>query len=283
MHNYFEFLRPHPALREYVRLYHVFRLGIRGSESDAAVKSVWPSRYCWLAFNPMNNSFVDSPTSGLVRLEPRTALIGHSTRITRKWYAGSDWFRFQVQLQPGALFRLTGIPNTALTDTEVDADAVLPPGMRNVSERLAEAVSLDQMTSVVESFLLRWIERGARRRLPLDRAIDLMAHDPSIISLDKAAAVACLSARQFHRKFVERMGVGPKTYLRVVRLTRAFGCKARCPEQTWTDISQAAGYSDYQHMAKDFKLMTLHLPPQAFARECQSPEARFAFSSERIW
>ncbi len=248
-----------------------------------AAKAVWPSRYCWLAFSPMHNSRVESPARGIVNVEPSIALSGHSTGVVRKWYAGSDWFRFQVQFQPGAMFRLTGIPIEEFTNSDVDAGTILPATAKHVNELLVGAKSLDEMVSTVETFLHRWIDHCRQHLLPIDRAIQLMAHGRSLTSLDAAAGAACLSTRQFQRKFVERMGVSPNTYLRVVRLTRAFGYRAAHPDWTLGEVAYASGYYDYQHMTKDFRVLTRRLPAQAFSLERQSPESGFGFSFEDGW
>jgi AraC-like DNA-binding protein len=280
--NVFEFVQPHSALREYVRLFHVFRLDMPGNIDTAPAKSVWPSRYCWVSFSPLDNSRIESRLTGAVTAEARTAVIGHSTRVEKKRYAGPHWFRFQVQLQPGALYRLTGIPQLELTNTAIDAEAMMPVGTRRVNERLAEARSIEDMTAAVESYLIAWIARCTRRLRPIDRALDRMARDPSF-RLDSAASLACLSTKQFYRSFVERMGVSPRTYLRIVRLTRVFNHKETQAHLTWLEIAQASGYYDYQHMAREFRLLTGQLPGDAFASERRSPERRFDFSFERGW
>lgn len=200
MRNFFEFVQPRPALREFVRLINVFRIDMPAGVEPAPTKLVWPSRYCWLSFSPFDNSLIESSETGAVAAEPRTALIGHSTRIERKRYAGRQWFRCQVQFQPGALHRLTGLSLAELTNAAIDAEPLLPLLSRDVSDRLAEARGVDEMISIVENSLHDWAS-GARCMRPIDRVVDRMAHGPPL-GLDAAASLACLSIRQFRRTFV---------------------------------------------------------------------------------
>lgn len=113
---------PNPVLREYVRLLQVVHLTF-----DQYVlvppKAYWPRPEQCLAFNPRQLEFTPYMANGKDRPKSSVMLIGQpSTVMTR--YVPHDFLLFQVVFQPGALFRLLGIPSYELTDVQVDAETV---------------------------------------------------------------------------------------------------------------------------------------------------------------
>jgi AraC-like DNA-binding protein len=86
-----------------------------------------------------------------------------------------------------------------------------------------------------------------------------------------------LSERQFERRFIEQMGIGPKLYARIARLNFVLRRKAEEPATTWADISQEAGYFDQTHLTKDFKAM-LGVAPGVYLRR-SSADGGFLLSS----
>ncbi len=68
------------------------------------------------------------------------------------------------------------------------------------------------------------------------------------------------------------MGVGPKLYSRVVRFYKAYQYKENNPHEDWLTIALLFGYTDYQHMVKDFKEFAQVTPNLWINQDNQSPE-----------
>jgi len=51
-------------------------------------------------------------------------------------------------------------------------------------------------------------------------------------------------------------GVGPKLYSRLVRFNQAYLFKMAHPTVAWPTVAIEFGYTDYQHMVRDFKQFT---------------------------
>lgn len=62
-----------------------------------------------------------------------------------------------------------------------------------------------------------------------------------------------LSARQIERKFLEQIGITAKRYARLARFRNAARLKLHDRALSWTDVSQAAGFYDHNHLVKDFR------------------------------
>ena len=209
---------------------------------------------------------------GLPLASPPSQLYGHVVPTTR--YVGRDFLIFQVVFQPGVLSRLLGIPATELVNQMVDAEAVLGTEIRRVNEQLANTAAALDMVPVVEAYLARLIGR-APAAPPLERIGQLLLQRPGQLSVDWLAGQACLSPRQFQRRFVAHRGIGPKLFARVARFDQAMRLRNACPQHDWLTVALHAGYHDYQHLVRDFGQFTTLTPTGFWRRDRQAPERAF--------
>jgi hypothetical protein len=72
-----------------------------------------------------------------------------------------------------------------------------------------------------------------------------------------------VSERRLRRRFVQAVGYGPATYLRVARFQRAVALAPRVPGLA--ALAAAAGYSDQAHLSRDCRALT-GLTPRAYFR-----------------
>ena len=187
-------------------------------------------------------------------------------------YLPPEFLMLRVHFQPGALFRVVNLPLYEFGEDYFDANLILGRDARDVSERLANAESYAEMVEVVEAYLVRTVASAIQNVLPVDRAAARLFADPRHISLDWLARQACLSPRQFNRTFTERIGVGPKLYARLVRYHRAYLFKTAHPAMAWPTIAIENGYTDYQHLVRDFRQFTEATPNSWLREDAASPE-----------
>jgi AraC-like DNA-binding protein len=216
-----------------------------------------------------------NPADGSTRIKPRAVLIGQPTVVTQRQFTGPDFCVLQVELRPGALFRLTALPARLLTDTFVDAESVFGAAIRKVNQRLTSTDSYQEMIQVVEDFLLKTLNRSARRSVPVDQFAGAMLRNAQRLPVDAMARASALSGKQFCRKFAEHMGVSPRLYQRISCLDQVIKYKNAHPETDWPSIALDFQYYDYQHLARDFRQFTAMKPRQFLAREHQAPERPF--------
>jgi len=263
---------PSPPLREYVRLiqviHFVFPAGV-----VLPFKAYPPRPEQCLTFYPRDAESV-AYSGGPKITRPRSALIGQHAVVSNR-YVGQEFLAIQVVLQPGALYRLTGIPQGELTNTFIDAEAVWAAELRQLNERLSSAAAWPEMLPLIEGFLLERIRRLRVAPHPADAVGQLLLCPGPRLGLDALAHHACLSPRQLDRQFAQRMGVSPSLYARIVRFDRAFRLKNGHPELDWLSIALACGYYDHQHLAKDYREFTGSTPSAFFLQDTQAPERGF--------
>jgi transcriptional regulator GlxA family with amidase domain len=179
---------------------------------------------------------------------------------------------FRVHFHPGALYRLLGIPLFEFTHQYSDASAIISREVEDVNERLANCSDYTQMVQVVETYLIEKVKNVKKSPYQIDDIAACMLANPSKFSLDYLAYQACLSPRQFNRKFTERIGIGPKLYSRIIRFYRAYKYKERNPSADWLTVAILFDYADYQHLVKDFKEFAGATPAIWAYEDNQSPE-----------
>ena len=165
-----------------------------------------------------------------------------------------------VRFQPGALYNFIQIPLTEFLHRNIDAELVLGREIREVNEELADAPDYETMLAIVETYLWTKIRQINKANYPFERIGRLIQDNPQSFSLKKMAREVCMSPSQFERKFQLQTGVTPKFFSRICRFYQAFELKTRKPALDWLSIAVRTGYSDYQHLVKDFKQFSGNVP-----------------------
>jgi AraC-like DNA-binding protein len=192
-------------------------------------------------------------------------------------HIGDDYIVLKVVFYPGALFHLVQLPLTQITDSNVDAESVFGPQMRQLNEWLGSTGELSAMVALVEAFLLRRLRMTQAAPGPLDQVARLLLHRPEAFSLDYLAGESCLSPRQFQRRFSQQVGVSPKWFSRISRFDRAFRLKCSHSHLDWLQVALQTGYQDYQHLAKEFAEFAGVRPNVLVGEESSSPDRYFGF------
>ncbi|WP_247237429.1 helix-turn-helix domain-containing protein [Telluribacter sp. SYSU D00476] len=271
----FDYRLPSPGLREYVRLFQIVGFEFAASET-APWKPYWPRPENCLSFYPRKTEIIEFADGHQEERRHRASVMGQPCVITNR-QPSNNFMMFQIVFQPGALFRLTGVPANLLTNQFFDAEAIFSSEINLVNERLSSTGNYLEMVEIVEQFLWYLIRKEKYDVRPVDKVGMYLISSPKPVSMDWLARQACLSRKQFYRKFVERMGVSPKFYSRIVQFDNAVKMKNAHPEKDWLSIALDLGYYDYQHLVRDFREFT-HLTPSAFyQQDSKAPERKYGF------
>lgn len=275
MDSIYDYRLPSPALRDYVRQLQIVGCSFPQSMAVLPVKPYWPRAENSLAFYPKDPEKIEYGFDGTCLNKPCSTLNGQYSMVTNR-HVGRDFMVFQVKFQPGALYRLTGIPSHELTNTFVDAESIFSAEIRRVNERLSYTRHYTEMIPIVENFLVYLVNSAKRKdQRPIDKVSQFMLQQPSRVSLDWLADQACLSTKQFYRQFMEREGVSPKLYARIARFDQSVKLKNGSPQKDWLSIALELGFYDYQHLVRDYKEFTSLTPNAFLLQEELGPERVF--------
>ncbi|WP_086672359.1 helix-turn-helix domain-containing protein [Amycolatopsis pretoriensis] len=181
-----------------------------------------------------------------------------------------------VRFRPGHAPAVLGVAADELRDRRVSLGELWGPAGEVLAERLlagelspAEAVAsrLPEAgpadRAVAE--LIERLDAGAARvaearlargqadpaRTKVQSGSSRLSPDLAAIRLEEPSAV---SERRLRRRFVQAVGYGPATYLRVARFQRAVALAPRVPGLA--ALAVAAGYSDQAHLSRDCRALT---------------------------
>lgn len=244
--------RPQPALLPFVKEYW-FLTSTQGLLRPLAIAP--PPEQC-LYFYPKNLPTLQTPDGHLIQAAP-TLVVGQLVNRVNL-HVPEQYLMFKIIFQPSGFYRLFGTPMTLFANQAEESVAVLGNGLGQLREQITNADGFEEMVRLSDAFLGQQAAHRIIPKHPIDAVINQA--DFYQFSLDQLAQDACLSARQFERKFLERIGISPKLYQRIVRFNQAMNLKKHAPDQNWLTITYASGYFDQMHLLRDFRAFTGETP-----------------------
>lgn len=267
----YRIIPPSPHLRAFVKEYCLIHF-VFNSQSPIPIKPFPVRPQQSLVFYLRGCVTAVNPETGVSSRFAKTALNG--PQLSRfNFHLSPDYLMFSVDFQPGSLSRFLQLPlTTEFIDDRIDAEAILNPEIYHLHERMANANRYEDILPLIEDYLWRRIERLKTDFQPIDRVIRLVSENPTSFSVDQMAEKACLSISQFERRFTQQVGISPKLFARTNRFYKAFQLKDQNPSLDWLSVALQTGYTDYQHLVKDFKQFSGVTPNSLLLAQAHAPE-----------
>jgi AraC-like DNA-binding protein len=260
---------PSPLLSEFVRNYTIIHLQFNIHEPPP-VKQRSPKPEQKIVFYIKGKVNLPDPKVGGMRTPPPVAIYSHQLD-KRSLQISSEFLALIIFLRPGTLHRMIRLPMSEFQPEFSDAELFFGTDVRLVTEQLAEAPTHSVMIDIAERFLFSKC-KTLDKKSSLDTVASSMLADPTSFSLDAMADQACLSSKQFYRKFIDRIGITPKLFSRLSRFNHAYQFKLNHPDVAWSTIAQEYAYTDYHHLEKEFKSFLGLTPKEWIEAELSAPE-----------
>jgi AraC-like DNA-binding protein len=268
--------QPSLHLREFIRYYLLIRFNFTQAE-NIPVKPYPACPKQGIIFYIKGSVIASNSMTGTAEKRAKTVIFGQPV-ARQNLYLPKDYLAISVRFQPGALYKFLGIPMTEFLQKNEDAELVLGQEIRRLHDQLIHSTSYEQLINLIEQFLWKRILQLKENIHPVDKIGQLLFENPQTFTLDKIAGEACLSASQLERRFLQQTGVSPKYFARICRFYKAYLHKQRNPDVPWLDIAWESGYTDYQHMVKDFKEFAQCTPNQLMEQNVTAPEQYLALN-----
>jgi transcriptional regulator GlxA family with amidase domain len=126
------------------------------------------------------------------------------------------------------------------------------------------------MIRIIEDYFMQLVQQSKKEFSVLDQVLIQSIKEPAVC-IDQLVQSVFLSPRQLERKFNERIGISPKLFLRICRFNNSYWMHLKNPKMSWFDIAMSCGYTDYQHLAKEYKAFTGTTPNHFFVEERSAP------------
>ena len=133
-------------------------------------------------------------------------------------------------------------------------------------EQMVQAGSDLKCIEIFEAWILAHISPENRRPDQIDDAYMHIVNSSVKTPLSAVVAVSRMSASSLQRKFAKRVGVSPKTLMRLTRLNYLWDRIILDLAVDYQDLVFDGDYFDQAHFIKDFKSLTGETPGHFFAR-----------------
>jgi len=162
-----------------------------------------------------------------------------------------------VVFRPGGARVFFEPPASDFYNRVVPLDVVWGSNVSQLHDRLREVVTAEEKFQILETALIRMIERSVDRRHSLHPsvlyALREFRHVPHIRTVIDVAREAGLSRRRFSQLFHEQVGITPKLYCRLIRFRAVVREIVAGGPVDWADVAIAGGYYDQAHLAHEFR------------------------------
>ncbi len=241
---------PHPLLSVYVENIHIFNVDFTTNINMSNIYTYVPTHTRFLCFY-LGDKVKVKKLAGTFETRSRSIIIGPQlTPVTLD--LGTKHHIVIVGLKPCGMYRLLGIPLKEIVDRDFDASLVLGGEVDDLLEQLFDARENLKKVEIIQHYLLSKLTY-LKPAQPFDKAMELQVISSGNLSIDYIATQSNLSLRQLERKSLERIGLPPKLYARMVRFTHAYKFKEISPNTSWNEIAYKCGYFDQMHFIRDFK------------------------------
>ena len=239
----------HPALSEYIDNITLVNIDFSEEKDISPIYTFVPTHNRFLSFFLGERIHVKKDMD--FELRERAVIIGPQTNPVTLSF-GKKHKELVVCFKPCGMYRLLGIPLNQMVDKDFDARLILGNEIDTLVDQLLHAKSDEKVNHLVQLYLLQRLD-SLKPLLPFDLAMIQLVKNIGNIAIENIALQACMSLRQFERKSLERIGLPPKYFSRMIRFSRAFKLKELHPGKPWIHIAHECGYFDQMHFIRDFK------------------------------
>lgn len=159
-----------------------------------------------------------------------------------------------IVFKPAGISSLFGLPMYEFTDERTSLIDVLGRPVQTVYEQLADANNPTEQVQLMNQFLSRQLLSKGNTFDRTDYAANLIVEQKGIVAISSLMDDLYVCRRQFERQFLQKVGVSPKYYARIRRISYLCAKLAsqRWQVADWHDIIYQCGYYDQSHFIREF-------------------------------
>lgn len=216
-----------------------------------------PSGFTSIVFNFGDFYKTSSADISDFKPAPRNFIAGQATKTYKLLLEGRIGM-IGIVFRPAAINTLFGIQMYELNDERLDLRDVLGKDIVPIQERIIEARTNQEKIDIIDQFLLFKLLNCRSQPNQTDFAANLIVSQNGIINVSKMMEELYVCRRQLERQFLQKVGVSPKYYARIRRISYLCSIMAnkRWQVSDWHDLIFQMGYYDQSHFIKEFTAFT---------------------------
>jgi AraC-like DNA-binding protein len=245
---------PHPLLRHCVESYLI--VSVDQSEDGYIENSFLPhtTQSLVIALKPDNRVY-DCVHSEFTA--PHFIVGPNDEPCHVRLYPGLE--NMVVIFKPGGLFKIFHLPAHCFNNRSRDAKEFLGNQIQEISNQLGET-DLSEKIDFLDNWLISHLQKQKRTDPNVDEAIRLIERSKGNMSIRELELLTFTTKRTLERRFLEQVGLHPKTFSRIVRFNGVIRFVESNLNIQWRQLAEAFGYYDQSHLIHEFKSLTGGLP-----------------------
>lgn len=251
--------KPAPQLQPFVECYFVWHSGAQKVEN--LILESPPHGFCSIVFNSGDSYFLQNKK--YERLEvPREFISGQSI-YSYKLFLDGHINITGIVLKPTALASIFQLPVFEYMEERISLSQVLSPLLINsTASHISSATDENEKVRIAERFMLDALAKITPEQDAVDEAANLIVEKNGMVDVTELISNAFMSRRNFERKFFKKVGLSPKYYARVRRVSHLMNLIAGKKKVDWASVFTECEYYDQSHFIKDFLEFTGRTPQQ---------------------
>jgi len=176
--------------------------------------------------------------------------------ITKPYMAGTEASKLDmlvtIEFRPAGLYALTGIAQSEIIDKTIPLEGVSTAFATQITEIIHKSNTIAELVNTLDTVLLANLRTAYRPELMM--ALESIKESAGNISVKQLSHNTHYSQRQLNRIFNQFVGMGTKSFSRLMRINNTFQLLKK-EGRSLDYISDIAGFHDLSHFIHDFSLV----------------------------
>jgi AraC-like DNA-binding protein len=166
-----------------------------------------------------------------------------------------------IEFNPLGVYRLFRQSYAEVTNQIVGMPDLIGNSARELQAQLADAGALNLKLQILQNFLIKRLEKAAPDPI-YDFCINRISYTKGLITVGQLEKETGYSSRWLHRKFLERLGTGPKNLCEIVRFKQCYEMYSTGVHLQGFKDHIYQYYYDQSHFLRAFKRFTGSTPTE---------------------
>ena len=249
-------IEPRKELSEYIRKISLFK-----TKGKIIYKQkLTPSAFTYLSYNSK-----DIPTSkfGKKSVQPKSRLQIAGPKISEENYVvyNGELSQILIEFSASGFYYLFNTSPSNLNNNLTDLNNFLDnENYKQLEFELLQSQNMSSQIEILEEFLIDKISTALPFIDYIEKALMIIEKHKGHINITNVVDKLSIGIRQFDRKFLEVVGITPKSYSKIVQLHYVIKLMQSKRYNSLQDLSYQAEFYDHSHFANQFKELTGFTP-----------------------
>jgi len=190
--------------------------------------------------------------AGVARALPAAWITGLHEQALVTAVGGRSW-TCGARLTIEGAYRLLQVPAHELANQVVDLESVGGRPVRQLLARIDEARTVEDRLALLGSYLVERLTQPSHWDPVVSWALDHIVSHPSATPVAWLARSAGWSEKRLYRRFLESVGMGPRSVARIARFHAVLCMLHEQPTASLATVAHELGYCDQAHLAREFR------------------------------